>query len=199
MKRSLFVFLACVFSTLPAFAKRMLIIGDSLTEGYGVAREVAYPAILEKKIKADKKEWTVVNAGVSGSTSAGAVSRLKWQLKSKPDLLLIALGANDGLRGLAPEELEKNLTDVIELAKKENISVVLLGMKMPPNYSQDYVKKFDAVFPKVAKKEKIKLIPFFLEHVAGRTELNQPDGIHPNEKGHAIVGQDLYQDLKGIL
>ena len=199
MKRSLFVFLSLTFCTTLCFAKKLLVIGDSLTEGYGVARENAYPAQLEKKIKAEKKDWTVINAGVSGSTSASAVSRLKWQLKSKPDLIILALGSNDGLRGLTTDELEKNLSVAVELAQKEKIPVVLAGMQMPPNYSKDYTDKFKNVFPRIAKKYGLKLIAFLLQDVAGKPELNQPDGIHPNEKGHILIANHLYDELKGLL
>ncbi|MFN7729773.1 MAG: arylesterase [Bdellovibrio sp.] len=185
----------------PAIAspKKLVILGDSLTEGYGVSRDAAFPALLEKKIKADKKDWVVINAGISGSTSASAVSRLKWQLKSKPDLFVIALGANDGLRGLKPEDLEKNLSQAVEAIQKEKIPVVLAGMQMPPNYTKEYAASFAAVFPRVAKKYGLKTVPFLLEKVAGVTSLNQADGIHPNEKGHAIMAETVYNSIKGLL
>lgn len=198
-----FSFLAALLLLLSSSAwavpKKLLILGDSITEGYGVAREAAFPALIEKKIKEQKKDWSVINAGVSGSTSASAVSRLKWQLKSKPDLLMLALGANDGLRGLPPKEMEKNISDAIELAQKEKVQIVLVGMMMPPNYSTAYTKEFKEVFPRVAKKYKIKLIPFLLEGVAGKSELNQPDGIHPNEKGHAILADHLFKEIQELL
>ncbi|MBX2995187.1 MAG: arylesterase [Bdellovibrionaceae bacterium] len=194
------LFLSLLLPTLVWSApKKLVILGDSLSEGYGVSREAAFPALLEKKIKADGKDWTVINAGISGSTSASAVSRLKWQLKAKPDLIVVALGANDGLRGLKTEELEKNLSAAIEAIQKEKIPVILAGMMMPPNYTKDYADKFAAVYPRVAKKYKIKLIPFLLDKVAGETALNQADGIHPNEKGHVIVADTVYANIKGQL
>lgn len=177
--------------TSASLSKKLLILGDSLTEGYGVARDSAYPALVEKELRKAKKDWTVIGSGFSGSTSASAVSRLKWQLKSKPDLLVLALGANDGLRGLSVDELEKNLSSAVEVAKKENVPVVLAGMMMPPNYSRDYSEKFKAVFPRVAKKHGLKFYPFLLDGVAGRAELNLSDGIHPNEKGHRIIAEKL--------
>jgi acyl-CoA thioesterase-1 len=195
--------LICLSFSLPALAagpsKRLVILGDSLTEGYGVTREEAYPALLQKKITAAGKNWQVVNSGVTGSTSASGVSRLNWILKQKPDLLLLELGGNDGLRGLAPEALETNLADVIALAQKNSLKVILMGVKLPPNYGQDYNKKFEAVFPRLAKHFHIELIPFFLERVAGQRDLNQPDGIHPTAKGHAIAADDVYQAIQKYL
>lgn len=174
----------------------MVIIGDSLTEGYGVAKEAAYPAVLEKKITEINKNWTVINSGVSGSTSASGLGRLKWQLKSKPDLLLLALGANDGLRGLKPSVTEANLAEVLELAKKEKIKVILCGMMMPPNYGKNYQKEFSELYPRVAKKYGVQLISFFLNGVAGRSEFNLEDGIHPNEKGHQIIAQNIFNEIQ---
>ena len=198
LKPIFFLFLALTFS-FSAQAKRLLILGDSLTEGYGVSQASSYPSLLEKKIQVDHKDWTVINAGVSGATSANGISQLRWQLKRKPDLILLCLGANDGLRGLKTEELEKNLSATIELAKKAKIPILLLGMKMPPNYSKTYTDQFDAVYPRVAKKYSIPLMPFLLANVGGHADLNQADGIHPNEKGHKIVAETVYQFVKGYL
>ncbi len=193
-----FLFLSLLLFAVSAVAtpKKLVVLGDSLTEGYGVSREAAFPALLEKKIKDAKKDWTVVNAGISGSTSASAVNRLKWMLKSKPDLLILALGANDGLRGLPTEELEKNLGAAIELIQKEKVPLILAGMMMPPNYSKEYTDKFAAVYPRLAKKYKIRLIPFLLEGIAGEAAMNQPDGIHPNEKGHAVLAENIFKHIK---
>jgi len=197
----LFLFLALIFSSVLSFAqnKKLVVLGDSLTEGYGVAKEQAFPAILEKKITASGKKWTVVNAGVSGSTTASALGRLKWLLKSKPDLILIALGANDGLRGLKVEESEKNLAEAIEFLQKQKIPVVLAGLFMPPNYGKEYTEKFKKMYVHLAKKYKVPLIPFVLEKVAGNPKLNLADGIHPNEEGHKIIAETVYQELKGLL
>jgi acyl-CoA thioesterase-1 len=184
----------------PLSSKKLVVLGDSLTEGYGVAKEAAFPAILEKKIHdSGKKNWNVVNAGVSGSTSASAVNRMKWLFKSKPDLLLIVLGANDGLRGLKVEETEKNLSKAIEFAQAEKVTVVLGGLYVPPNYGKDYSTKFKNMYGALAKKYKIQLIPFILDKVAGDPKYNLSDGIHPNEAGHKIVGETIFQEIKGLL
>jgi acyl-CoA thioesterase-1 len=180
--------------------KTILILGDSLTEGYGVAREQAYPALVEKKLReSGESKAKVINAGVSGSTSASAISRLKWQMKQKPDWVLIALGANDGLRGLKDSDLEKNLAGAISYVKSQNVRVAVLGMMLPPNYSSDYAQKFREVFPAVAKKYKVPLMPFLLEGVAGNSSLNLPDGIHPNEKGHRVMSENVYKFVKELL
>lgn len=178
----------------------LVIVGDSLTEGYGVTRDKAYPALLEQKLNSgSSKKWKVINAGISGSTSASGLSRLKWQLKSKPDVILIALGANDGLRGTKPEVTEKNLSEMIEAVQKEKIPVILAGMQMPPNYGPGFTKKYAEIFPDLAKKYKIHLVPFMLEGVAGDPKLNLADGIHPNEKGYEIIAETFYKSIKGIL
>jgi acyl-CoA thioesterase I len=181
-------------------AKKLVILGDSLTEGYGVAKEQAYPYLLQQKLsKAGKADWTVVNSGVSGSTSASGPQRIKWLIKSKPDIIILALGANDGLRGLEPSEMKKNLAQTVDLAKSENIKVIIAGMKMPPNYGKDYTLKFEKVFGEVAKEKGILLIPFLLQKVAGVPGLNQGDGIHPNEEGHKIITETVYSVVKDIL
>lgn len=182
-----------------AAESRIVFLGDSLTEGYGVSREKAFPALLETKIRAAGLPWKVVNAGVSGSTSASAKSRLEWQLKNPPEILVLALGANDGLRGLKPEEMRKNLTEAIEMAQAKSVKVVLVGMMMPPNYGGPYREAFQKVFPDVAKKTKVDFIPFLLEGVAGDVTLNLADGIHPNEKGYVIVADHLWKNLEPLL
>lgn len=181
-------------------SKKLVVLGDSLTEGYGVAKDSAFPAILEKKIHdSGKPNWSVVNAGVSGSTSASAVGRMKWLFKSKPDLLLLTLGANDGLRGIKLEETEKNLAAAIEYAQSEKVTVVLGGLYMPPNYGKDYTNKFKNMYQTLAKKYHVKLIPFLLDKVAGDPKYNLSDGMHPNEAGHKIVGETIYQEIKDLL
>lgn len=179
----------------------LVIVGDSLTEGYGVTRDKSYPALLEKKLNAagGSKKWKVINAGISGSTSASGMSRLKWQMKSKPDVILIALGANDGLRGTKPEVTEKNIAEMIEATQKEKIPVILAAMQMPPNYGPGFTKRYAEIFPALAKKYKVPMIPFMLDKVAGDPKLNLADGIHPNEKGYEIVAETFYNSIKGIL
>jgi len=179
---------------------RIVCLGDSLTEGYSLAPEQAWPDLLQAALRRDG--WPraeVINAGVSGSTSASAVSRLKWQLRSKPDVLVLALGANDGLRGIAPEETRKNLAAAIDLAQSSGIVVLLAGMKMPPNYGPEYTKSFEATFSALAADKKVGLIPFLLEGVAADPALNLPDGIHPNAEGYVIIAQTVARHLKTLL
>lgn len=198
----LFLFLALLFSfsLSQAQTKKLVVLGDSLTEGYGVAKDQAFPALLEKKIhESGKKQWTVVNAGVSGSTTASGVGRMKWMFKSKPDLVILALGANDGLRGLKVEDSEKNLAKAIEYAQEQKVKVILGGLYMPPNYGKEYTEKFKQMYSTLAKKYKIPLIPFVLDKVAGDPKYNLADGIHPNEAGHKIVAETVYQEIKGLL
>lgn len=179
--------------------KKLVIIGDSLSEGYGVEREQAYPALLQKKIQASGRHWSVVNSGISGSTTASAPQRVTWALKQKPDLLILALGANDGLRGAPIKSIEGHLNQALDAAQKAKVLVVLVGMKVPPNYGKPYGKEFDALFPRLAKRYKVPFIPFLLEGVAGKPELNQADGIHPNEKGHAILAETVFKAIKRLL
>jgi acyl-CoA thioesterase I len=173
----------------PAFADKFLFLGDSLTAGYGLAKHEAYPHLVGEALKKKGHNITVVNAGISGSTTASAVKRLRWHLRSdpKPKYMMLALGANDGLRGHKLASSEANLRKVIALAKKHNIKILLAGMKIPPNYGQDYTKRFEALFPMLAKEENIALIPFLLEGVAAVPKLNLPDGIHPNAEGQKKV------------
>ena len=167
---------------------RILFLGDSLTAGLGVEPREAYPSLIQKMLE-DKQmhHITITNGSISGSTTAGAVSRLKWFLRAKPDILVLALGANDGLRGLSLDEMEKNLDGTIALAKENRIRVILAGMEIPPNYGPEYTKAFREVFPSLARRHQIEFIPFLLENVAGNPSLNQADGIHPNAQGHRII------------
>lgn len=177
-------------------AKEIVFLGDSLTEGYGVAQEAAFPQLIQKKITTDKLDWKVISSGSSGSTSASTLSRLKWVTKSKPAYVLILMGSNDGLRGLKIEETEKNLAEALQWANENKINVILGQLFVPPNYGKEYFKKFSDLFPRLAKKYKVKLAPFLLDKVAGVPALNQADGIHPNEKGHVIVADTIYRYLK---
>jgi acyl-CoA thioesterase-1 len=176
-----------------AVPAQVLIIGDSLTAGLGVMPEQAYPDLVQEMLnKADKGRVKVINAGISGSTSAGSYSRLKWYLKARPSVLVLALGANDGLRGLPVEDMEKNLDKAIVLAKEAGIKVILCGMEVPPNYGPGYTARFRKVFPDLAGKHGVPLIPFLLEGVAGQADLNQADGIHPNAAGHKIIAHTVF-------
>ena len=194
----LLIFLGC--SSFSYAQKKLVILGDSLTEGYGVAKESAFPGVLEKKLhEAGKKQWSVVNAGVSGSTTASGVGRMKWLFKTKPDMIFLALGANDGLRGLKVEDSEKNLAEAIEYAQAQKVKVVLGGLYMPPNSGKDYTDKFKKMYENLAKKYKIVFIPFILDKVAGNPKYNLADGIHPNEEGHTIIADNVFLVLKGAL
>lgn len=175
---------------------RVLILGDSLTEGYGLSKEVAYPALVEKRLKALGKDVEVINGGVSGSTTASGKSRLQWHLKNKPDFMVLALGANDGLRGLELKSSEKNLTETIKMAKASGLKVALMGMKVPPNMGPAYARDFESMFAKVAKAEEVPLLPFLLEGVGGVPKLNLSDGIHPNAKGHEIMADTVTKFLQ---
>ncbi|AHZ85975.1 arylesterase [Bdellovibrio bacteriovorus] len=192
--------LILLFSSFSFAQKKLIVLGDSLTEGYGVAKEAAFPAVLEKKLhEAGKKEWTIINAGVSGSTTASGLSRMKWVFKSKPDVVLLALGANDGLRGLKVEDSEKHLAQSIEYAQSQKVKVILGGLYMPPNYGKDYTDKFKKMYESLAKKYKLTFIPFILDKVAGNPKYNLADGIHPNEEGHKIIADNVFSVLKGAL
>ncbi len=200
MRKMIYFLFLFVFLTPSAWSdSTLVIIGDSLTEGYGIAKEQAYPALLEKKLQAAGLKWKIQNSGVSGSTSASGPKRIQWALKGKPQAVMLALGANDGLRGLSVQQLEDNLKKSIELVKKEKIKIYLAGILMPPNYGKDYADKFAKVFPKVAKDTGTPLLPFLLEGVAANPKLNLPDGIHPNEEGHKIMAETVFQFLKDKL
>ena len=179
---------------------RILILGDSLTEGYGVSAQQAFPSLLEKKLNdefsSDKNSsYEIINAGISGSTSSGGVSRIEWLLKSKPDFLILALGGNDGLRGVPVEETKNNLEKIILAAKSKDIPTLLAGMKMPPNYGIEYTREFSKQFEDLANQENVPLIPFLLEGVGGNPAMNLPDRIHPNPAGHQKIAQTVYQNL----
>ena len=178
----------------------IVFLGDSLTEGYGIEKTEAFPYLFEQALKAKGyKDIKVVNAGISGSTSASALSRLKWYLRIKPTIVVLALGANDGLRGLDPQAMKKNLATAIKLAQERNILVVLAGIKVPPNYGIQYTEEFEAVYPQLAEEFKIPFIPFLLDGVAARPEMNLPDGIHPNSKGHQIIARHVLENLLPLL
>lgn len=180
---------------------RILAIGDSLTEGYGITKEASYPAILQNLLReADLPAAVVVNAGTSGATSAFGLKTLRFHLKkTKPDLVILALGANDGLRGLSTKDSEKNIAATIVAAKAAGCKILLVGMQAPPNYGQKFPAEFAAIFPKLAKEHGIPLLPFLLDNVAAEPKLNLPDGIHPNEEGYKIIAKQLVKPVQEAL
>ena len=176
-----------------------MILGDSLTAGLGLPVDQSYPALLQQRLKAEGSNYQVVNAGVSGDTSAGGLSRLDWALAGDVRVLVVALGGNDGLRGLPPEQLKENLAQIISRTQKRGIKVILAGMEAPPNYGQEYTAAFRKTYQDLAKKYRVALIPFLLEGVAGAPALNQGDGIHPNERGAEIVANDGFDQSIQLL
>ncbi|NOT78946.1 MAG: arylesterase [Bacteriovoracaceae bacterium] len=183
--------LAGVFLNESIAQTQILFLGDSLSEGQGLDEELSFPRLVERNLKSKNFNVAVTNGGVSGSTSASGVTRLKWHLKKKIDVLVLELGANDGLRGLKLEETQKNLIEIIKHAKEKKVKVLLLGLLMPPNYGKKYVDDFEKMYSTIAKSEKVPFLPFVLNDVAGKSELNLPDGIHPNAKGHEIVAKTV--------
>lgn len=182
-----------------ATAPVIVALGDSLTEGYGVPREAAWPSRIQRRLEAEGYPHRVVNAGVSGDTTAGGLSRTDWLLRQPVDILILELGANDGLRGIDPDSTRANLAEIIEKAQARGATVLLAGMIMPANYGLAFKREFDSIFPELAEKYDLPLIPFLLEGVAGRRDLNLPDGIHPTAEGYAIVADNVWEALEPLL
>ena len=176
-----------------AYEGTIVAVGDSLTAGLGVAEDRAYPAQLARKLHEDGHLFKVVNAGVSGETSSGALSRIQWVIESlDPDIVILETGANDGLRGIDPTLLESNLNQLVVTLKKQNIIVVFAGMQMLPNLGPDYIEAFATIYPKIAQTHDVIFMPFFLEGVAGQGQWNQPDKIHPTAEGYTRIVANLY-------
>jgi len=167
-------------------------LGDSLTAGLGVDEEVSYPAQLEKKLQAEGYNYRVVNAGVSGETTSGTLSRLDWILSMRPDIVILEIGANDGLRGIDPSVPARNLREILRVLQENNIVVVFTGMKMVWNLGPAYTRTFNGIYPEIASEEKLIFMPFFLQDVATVRDLNIGDGLHPNGKGYARVVANIY-------
>ena len=187
----------------PKSTKTVLFFGDSLTAGYGLDDPASnsYPSVVQEKIKAANLPYKVVNAGNSGETSAGGLGRIDWVLKQKVDVFVLELGANDGLRGIPVSETTKNLQAIISKvkAKYPDAKLVITGMQIPPSMGATYVNNFKAIFPKLAAKNNMTLVPFLLDKVGGIAKLNQADGIHPTEEGAKIVANNVWTVLKGVL
>ena len=186
-------------ATSPTSRPRVVILGDSLTAGLGLVHDQAFPSILQQKADAAGLGFEMVNAGVSGDTSAGGLRRLDWSLAGDVRLLVIALGANDGLRGLPVEDLRRNLSQIIDRARSKGIAVVLAGMEAPPNFGRAYTDDFRNVYASLAREHSIPLIPFLLEDVAGVDAMNQADGIHPTAAGAQIVAANVWNVIEPIL
>ncbi len=180
-------------------APRIVFLGDSLTAGYGLAKEASVPSLIQKRLRENGYPHEVVNAGVSGDTSAGGLSRLDWSLEGDVQVLVIELGANDGLRGLPVASLKKNLTEIIERAQARNIRVVLTGMEAPPNFGAAYTSEFREVYRQLAREQKVTFVPFYLDGVAGIPSLNIEDGIHPNAEGSRIIEKTVWSALEPLL
>jgi len=175
-------------------------VGDSLTAGYGVEESQAYPALLQQRLLLEGHFYRVVNAGVSGETSSGTQSRIAWVIASlDPDIIILETGANDGLRGVDPMVLEKNLDQIVTTIKAAGIAVILAGMKLPPNLGSNYTMRFSKVYPRIADKYAISLIPFFLKRVAGDVRYNLPDRTHPNPEGYRRIVDDIYPYVVDVI
>ena len=177
----------------------VVFLGDSLTAGLGLDEDQAYPAVLERELEEEGLPVRVLNAGVSGDTTAGGLSRIGWLLGQRPDVVVVALGANDGLRALPVEQAEKNLREIVRRSQAAGARVLLLGMKMPPNYGPEYTRSFEGMYAAIAKDMNVPLVPFLLEGVGGERSLNQGDGIHPTAKGPEVLAKKVRPYLEEVL
>ncbi len=175
---------------------RIVVLGDSLTIGLGLPVSEAYPSLLQRRFDAAGYDFEVVNAGVSGDTSAGGLTRLEWSLDGDVRILVVALGGNDGLRGLPPDEMKRNLAEIIRRARARDIAVLLAGMESLTNMGPDYQRRFHDVFPALAREQGVSFLPFLLEGVAGRADLNQNDGIHPTAEGARVIADHVWAALE---
>jgi len=194
--------LSCFTKQLEAENQPIIVfLGDSLTAGYGLSLDEAYPALIQEKIKKLGLNYSVRNSGVSGDTTAAGLRRLNWALKEEPAAIVIALGANDGLRGLDLKETQKNLERIVEeiSLKYPAAKIVLAGMELPINMGEEYRQQFRELFPRVARAKDVHLLPFLLENVAGKREFNQSDGIHPTREGQALIAENVWKILKPLL
>ncbi len=178
---------------------RIVFLGDSLTAGLGLDQGQSYPALIGARLASEGYNYEIVNAGVSGDTSAGGLRRLDWSLDGDVKVLVVALGANDGLRGLSPEEMKSNLAAILERATARGVTMVLAGMEAPPNLGADYTRQFRGVYTDLAQQYRVRFMPFLLQGVAGNASLNQADGIHPNVRGAQIVADRVWAELLPVL
>lgn len=178
---------------------RVVFLGDSLTAGHGLDGRFAFPEVLGRQLAAKGIAIDVINAGVSGDTSAGGLARLSWLMAQKPAILVLELGANDGLRGMPTARTEANLRQIIERTRRAGTCVLLVGMKVPPSLGPAYVQRFDAIYPRLSRELDVPLVPFLLTGVAGRPELNQADGIHPTARGQALAAENVLPFLETMV
>jgi len=186
-------------TTQPSNLPRVVFLGDSLTAGMGVDAEEAFPALIGETLEKEKLPIQVVNAGVSGDTTAGGLRRLDWLLKQKPDVIVVGLGGNDGLRGVEPAASEQNLREIVTKSRNAGADVLLLGMLIPPNYGPEYTRQFREIYPRIARELNVPLVPFVLEGVGGDARLNQPDGIHPTAEGHQVLARNVLPHLRPLI
>ncbi|MDT0644318.1 arylesterase [Zunongwangia sp. F363] len=181
--------------------KTILFFGNSLTAGLGLESDETFPALIQEKIDSLNLDYRVINAGLSGETTAAGKNRINWVLKQNVDVFVLELGANDGLRGIALEETRENLQAIIDIVREKNpeTEIILAGMQIPPNMGQEYTSEFRNIFPELAEKNNVHIIPFLLENVAGKPELNQQDGIHPTAEGQEIVAKNVWEILAPIV
>jgi len=201
VKKAVFISIMVLLFQASTRPKVILFYGDSLTAGYGLSTDEAFPAVISRTLSKRGTPVTIVNAGLSGETSAGGLNRLDWVLKQPIDIFVLELGANDGLRGLPLQETQRNLQRIIDkvVAKYPSAKIIIAGMLVPPNLGSDYTTQFSKIFPDLAKKNKAALIPFLLDGVAGDEKLNNSDGIHPNVEGHKIVAGNVLKVLEPYL
>jgi acyl-CoA thioesterase I len=203
----LFAFFAVLMATsssaVATDTRTLVFFGDSLTAGYGLTNPAieSYPALIQKKLEEERLPWRVVNAGLSGETTSGGLRRIDWILRQPVDIFVLALGANDGLRGISPAVSRSNLQQIVERVRAKNpkAKIVVAGMQMPPAMGEDYTREFGAMFPAVAEKNGATLIPFLLEGVGARPEFNQGDRIHPNAAGHEIMAKHVWTVIRPLL
>lgn len=201
LKVALLFFIFVLASDLYAQKKQILIFGDSITAGYGLEQEQAFPAFIQQKIDSLGMNHSVVNAGLSGETSAGGLRRIDWVLQQDVDVFILELGGNDGLRGIDPENTKQNLQGIMDKVSEKypSAEIILTGMEAPPNMGEQYTNRFRTVFEELAEENDVIFMPFILESVAGDPELNQGDGIHPTEEGHRLIAENLWEYLEGML
>ena len=185
-------------TTQTAGVTRIVFLGDSLTAGLGVDADEAFPSVVERALEREGLRVRVVNGGVSGDTTAGGLRRLDWLLRQKPDVVVVGLGGNDGLRGLDLAASEQNLRAIVQKSRDAGADVLLLGMLIPPNYGPDYAGNFREIYPRIAREMDVPLVPFVLQGVGGEPKLNQPDGIHPTSEGHRLIAENVLAHLRSL-